>query len=202
MALISLEMEPATTASAKRFLLAKLEEQAVLNGVPLSDLEKKMFLFSEETASEKMQALAEEFDATCDDAVYESKVSKLLKAAFRRDKQTPDAVAAWKQSLAALRDADFYGLVMVHQAGLPFSRRSVAGDIRLGVGAFLELAPVAAIALVVGVPGLLIVFDPFQWGLIHSEWIRLALFPVFVCGVWWAVGRYSESEFAKSRKSH
>src|SRR5258708_854857 len=128
-ALISLAMEPATTASAKRFLLAKLEEQAVHDGVPLSDVEKKMFLFSEETASEKMQMLAEEFDATCDDADYESKVSKLLKAAFSRDKQTPDAVAAWKQSLAALRDADFYGLVMVQQAGLPFSQRSVAGDI-------------------------------------------------------------------------
>jgi hypothetical protein len=104
--------------------------------------------------------------------------------------------------LEALREEDFYGMVMVEQAGLPLSRRSVAGDIRLGVGAFLALTPVAAIALVVGVPGFLIVFDPFQWGLIHSEWIRLALFPVFVFGVWWAVGRYSESEFAKSRKSH
>jgi hypothetical protein len=193
-------MELATTASAKRFLLAKLEEQAVLDGVPLSNVEKKMFLFSEETASEKMQALAEEFDATCEDTNYESKVSKLLKAAFRRDKQTPDAAAAWKQSLAALRDADFYGLVMVQQAGLPFSRRSVVGDIRLGVGAFLDLAPMTAVALAVGVPGFLIVFDPFQWGLIHSQWIRLSLFPVFVFGVWWAVSKYSESEFTKSRK--
>jgi hypothetical protein len=193
-------MEPATTESAKRFLLAKLEEQAVLEGVLLSDVEKKMFLFSEETAPEKMQTLAQEFDATCDEADYEGKVSKLLNAAFRRDKEAPDAVAAWKQSLAALKDADFYGLVMVQQAGLPFTRQSVAGDIRLGAGAFLDLAPVTAIALAVGAPGFLIVFDPFQWGLIQSEWIRLALFPVFVFGVWWAVGRYSESEFAKSRK--
>ena len=200
MALISLEMQPATTESAKRFLLAKLEEQAALEGVPLSDVEKEMFLFSEDTVSEKMQALAEEFDAICDEADYEGKVSKLLKAAFRRDKEEPDAVTAWKESLAALKEANFYGLVMVQQAGLPFSRRSVAGDIRLGAGAFLDLAPVTAIALAVGVPGFLIVFDPFQWGLIHSEWIRRALFPVFVFGVWWAVGRYSKSEFAKSRK--
>ena len=200
MALISLEMEPATTASAKRFLLAKLEEQAALEGVPLSDVEKKMFLFSEDTVSENMQAVAGEFDATCDEADYEGKVSNLLKAAFRRDKEAPDAVDAWKHSLAALKDADFYGLVMVRQAGLPFSRRSVAGDIGLGIGAFLELAPIAAVALAVGVPGFLIVFDPFQWVLILSEWIRLALFPIFIFGVWWAVGRYSESEFAKSRK--
>jgi len=200
MALISLGMEPATTASAKRFLLAKLEEQASHDGVPLSDIEKRMFLFSEEAGSEKMQALAEEFDATYDDADYERKVSKLLKAAFRRDKQTSDAATAWKQSLAALKDTDFYGLVMVQQAGLPFSRRSVAGDIGLGIDAFLELVPVAGIALAVGIPGFLIVFDPFQWGLIHSQWTRLALLPVFVFGVWWAVGKYSESEFRQPRK--
>src|SRR6266852_2187050 len=197
MALISLVMEPAPVASAKRFLLAKLEEQAIRDGVPLSDLEKKMFLFSEGTASNKMQALAEEFDSTCDDAEYERKISDLLETAFRRDKQMPDAVAAWKQSLRALGEEDFYGIVMVEQAGLPFSRRSVAGDTRLGVGAFLELVRVTAVALAVGLPGFLVVFDPFQWGLIHSQWIRLLLFPLFVFGVWWAVSKYSEWEFAK-----
>jgi hypothetical protein len=193
-------MESAPVTAAKRFLLAKLEEQAIRDGVPLSDLEKKMFLFSEGIASDKMQALAEEFDSTCDDAEYESKVSKLLETAFRSDKQTPDGVAAWKQSLKALGEEDFYGLVMVEQAGLPFSRRSVAGDTRLGVGAFLELVRVTAVALAVGLPGFLVVFDPFQWGLIHSQWIRLSLFPVFVLGVWWAVRKYSEWEFAKTRK--
>lgn len=188
--------------SAKQFLLSRVEEQALHDGVPLSDVEKQMFLFSEATASDKMLALAQEFDVTCDDADYEGKISELLQAAFRRDKASSEAVAAWKQSLEALREEDFYGMVMVRQAGLPFSRRSVAGDIRLGVSAFLDLAPVAGIALAVGVPGFLVVFDPFQWGLIHSEWIRLALFPAFVFGVWWAVGRYTKSEFAKSRRSH
>jgi hypothetical protein len=195
-------MDTITAKSANQFLLNKLEEQALRDALPLSEVEKKMFLFSEATASEKMQALAQEFDATCDDAEYESKISKLLRAAFRCDETSPEAATAWKQSLTALRGEDFYGMVMVEQAGLPFSRRSVADDTRLGIGAFLDLAPVAAIALVVGVPGFLIVFDPFQWGLIHNDWIRLALFPVFVFVVRWAVGRYSESEFAKSRKSH
>jgi hypothetical protein len=190
-------MGPSTTESAKRFLLAKLEEQAVLEGVSLSDVEKEMFLFSEEAASEKMQVLTEEFDTTCDEAGYERKVSKLLKAAFRRDKEAPDALAAWNESLAALKGTDFYGLVMVQRAGLPFSERGVAGDVRLGAGALLDLAPATAIALAVGVPGFLIVFDPFQWRLIHSEWIRLALFPLFVLGVWWLVGRYPESQFSE-----
>jgi hypothetical protein len=193
-------MDTSTVKSAKQFLLSKAEEQALHEGAPLSDVEKRMFLFSEETASDKMLALAQEFDATCDDAAYESKVSKLLKAAFRRDKQSPDAVAAWKQSLETLRETDFYGKVMVQQAGLPFSRRSVSGDIGLAIGAFLDLAPAAAVALVVGVPGFLIVFDPFQWGLIHSQWIRLSLFPVFAFGVWWAVGKYSESKLRRLRK--
>jgi hypothetical protein len=194
-------MDTITAKSAKQFLLSRIEEQALRDACTLSDVEKKMFLFSEATASEKMLALAQEFDVTCDDAEYESKISKLLRAAFQADKASPAAVAAWKSSLETLRDEDFYGMVMVQLAGLPFSPRSVAGDLRLGVGAFLDLAPVAAIALVVGVPGFLIVFDPFQWGLIHTEWIRMTLFPVFVFGVWLAVGRYTKSEFAKSRKS-
>jgi hypothetical protein len=122
--------------SAKQFLLNRLEEQALHDGVPLSDVEKKMFLFSEATASDKMLALAQEFDLTCDDADYEGKISELLQAAFRRDKASSEAVAAWKQSLEALCEEDFYGMVMVRQAGLPFSRRSVAGDIRLELAHF------------------------------------------------------------------
>jgi hypothetical protein len=158
-----LHMERASAAFAKRFFLAKLEEQSLHDGVHLSELEKKMFLFSETTASDKMVTLAEEFAATCDDAEYEKKISDLLKAAFRRDKQVGEGVAAWKQSLKALTEEDFYGLVMVEQAGSPFSQRSVVGDIRVGVGAFLDLAPTAVVALAVGAPGFLLIFDPFQW---------------------------------------
>jgi hypothetical protein len=41
-------MDKTTAKSAKQFLLSKIEEQALRDGVPLSDVEKKMFLFSEE----------------------------------------------------------------------------------------------------------------------------------------------------------
>jgi hypothetical protein len=89
-------------AAAKRFLLAKLEEQSVHDGVHLSELEKKMFLCSESTASHKVLTLAKEFDTTCDDAEYEKKISDLLKAALRRDEQTGEGVDGWKRSLKAL----------------------------------------------------------------------------------------------------
>ena len=92
-------MGETTAKSAKQFLLSRVEEQALRDGVPLSDVEKKMFLFSEATASDKMLALAQEFNATCDDAEYEGKISELLRAAFRRDKASADVVAAWKKSL-------------------------------------------------------------------------------------------------------
>jgi hypothetical protein len=67
-----------------------------------------------------------------------------------------------------------YGLVMVQQTGLPFSERAVAGDIRC---AFLNLAPERAIAAGVHVSGFLIALNPFPWGLIRSERMRLASSP-------------------------
>lgn len=104
--------------AAKKFLVAKLLEQAALDGVPISDIEKRMFLFSETSEDPPDFEAVEKFDENYDDEEYEAKIVKLLKRAFTRDKQTREAKDLWKNHLAALKDEDFYGLVMVDQAGI------------------------------------------------------------------------------------
>jgi hypothetical protein len=56
---------------AKDFLVAQTAEQAALEGVPLSDLEKRMMYFTESGyVPEDPIKLNEEFEAECDTAQY------------------------------------------------------------------------------------------------------------------------------------
>ena len=103
---------------AKQFLVAKLLEQAALDGVPISDIEKRMFLFSETSQNPPDFEAVEKFDENYDDEEYEAKVAQLLKRALARDKQNKEIQELWKRHLTALKDEDFYGLVMVDQAGI------------------------------------------------------------------------------------
>jgi hypothetical protein len=105
--------------AAKLFLVAKVLEQAALDGVPISDIEKRMFLFSETGQDPPDFEAAEKFDEDYDDGEYEGKIAQLLHRAFARDRQTREAKDLWNKHLSALKGEDFYGLVMVDQAGIP-----------------------------------------------------------------------------------
>ena len=62
---------------AKDFLVAQTAEQASLEGVPLSDLEKRMMYFTEsKDALEDPASLNEEFEAQYGTAKFERKVSR------------------------------------------------------------------------------------------------------------------------------
>lgn len=108
-----------TPESAKEFLLAKVLEQAALDGASISDIEKRMFLFSETSQNPPDFEAEEKFSTEYAEDAFETKISQLLKRAYARDKKVPDAKALWKEHLDALADEDFYGLVMVDQAGIP-----------------------------------------------------------------------------------
>jgi hypothetical protein len=107
-----------TPDSAKEFLLMKLFEQASLDAVSISEIEKRMFLFSETSQNPPDFEASDKFDAEYDDEVYEAKIAQLLKRVYARDKQTSEGKALWKKYLDALANEDFYGLVMVDQAGI------------------------------------------------------------------------------------
>jgi hypothetical protein len=193
--------ETQTAESAKQFLLTKVLEQAGRDGVSLSEIEKRMLLFSEQSGSDEDMQAEKEFDATCDDQRYEAKISKLFRRAYAYDKKTVDEKNSWKEALDALRKADIYMLVMVDQAGIPRSK-----SYRTVLSAF-DPEDVLFAIFEVGVfaTGFVIVFDPFRWGLVHSDWVRLSVMLISI-GICWFVGnlwgqRMVSRKFASQQKN-
>lgn len=104
-------------SEAKNFLVQQTVEQARLDGVSLSDLEKRMMYFTEsDDATEDAAQLNDEFEAEYETAAYEAKVSKLLHHAYARlKKENPESARLWDQSIRLLRKGDHYILVLWDQ---------------------------------------------------------------------------------------
>jgi hypothetical protein len=169
-----------TVDSAKQFLLSKLSEQAGRDGVSLDEIEKRMFLFSEASASPDFEA-NEIFDEKYDGKAYESKITKLLRKAYAHDRRTDEGKQEWEDALAALRKEDFYGLVMVDQAGIPRKREALWRF-------ELEQLPFQTIELAVIALGFLVVFRPNVLHLSLPDWVRWLAYPLFIWLVWY-IGR-------------
>ena len=86
---------------AKDFLVNQTAEQASLDGVPLSDLEKRMMYFTEsDDTCEDLIALNEEFEAQYSSEEYELKIARLLKDAYSRvKKENPDQKGIWDTAI-------------------------------------------------------------------------------------------------------
>ena len=99
---------------AKDFLVGQTAEQAALEGVSLSDLEKRMMYFTESPdAVEDPVKLNEEFETQYDSEEYESKIAKLLHHAHTRvKKQNPEIACLWSDALRCLQNGDHYILVL------------------------------------------------------------------------------------------
>jgi hypothetical protein len=70
---------------AKDFLVSQIKQQSTLEAVPLSESEIKMLYFTESGGlSEEMQKVADEFDESYDMKTYETKITGLMKHAYRR----------------------------------------------------------------------------------------------------------------------
>ena len=116
-------MDPAT---AKQFLISKVIEEAALESVALTDVEKKMLQFTEvNSPPPNVYEIAEQFDRECDSDEYEAKIAALLKNARERDtKNSTLAEQQWKDALESLRKEDHYILVMAAEA---FRRNATLG---------------------------------------------------------------------------
>ena len=110
----SLKSSSMNALEAKDFLVQETAKQAALEGVPFSDLEKRMMYFTEtDECPEDPIALNEEFEAKYDTNEYEEKISKLLKHAYKRVSKESDATRkTWDAAVKRLRRGDHYILVM------------------------------------------------------------------------------------------
>lgn len=137
----------ATAQEAKEFLIGRIVEEAQREGVPLSEVERKM-LFSYETGwtLPDIAAIKEAFDRDCDQAEYERKIAKLIRnaRAYRSARDSSEA-QAWSNAIRTLSSEDHYLLAMIGKAIVSAQPR---GDL-LGL-------LVTALAIVIVVLGILL----------------------------------------------
>ena len=107
-----------TAPDALEFLAKKVEEQAELDEVPLSAVERKMMRWSEvEPGAIKDVSVSEEFNRDYEEEEYEHKISQLLAHAYRRGKKLGSAESQlWEDAKQALKGHDYYLLVMAEDA--------------------------------------------------------------------------------------
>ena len=91
-----------------------------MEGVPFSDLERRMMYFTEiEEMPEDPIKLNEEFEAEYDSDEYEAKVYKLLRHAYARiKKENPGAARQWNEAIQELGKGDHYILVLLNESSL------------------------------------------------------------------------------------
>jgi hypothetical protein len=106
------------STAAKQFLISKVVEQAGIEHVSLSDVEKKMLYFTEVRPSlPDIYEVNAEFERNYDSDEYETKVVAFLKKARDRDKKQSSILnQQWQEAIDALKNEDHYILVMVYRA--------------------------------------------------------------------------------------
>ncbi len=124
---LALQSRQMRAREAKDFLVQQTAEQAALESIPLSDLEKRMMYFTEvEECPENPIALNDAFEAEYDTDEYEAKISKLMHHAYQRiKKENPEALRRWKEAIKELSKGDHYILVLCED-GSPLRPTSVS----------------------------------------------------------------------------
>jgi hypothetical protein len=100
------------TDQAKSFLISSILGQAKLEGVALSNLEKKMLAYSSDEES-RFTAINQAFEQECNAAEYEEKIAALVR--HLRSSDTEDQTA-WEDAERILSKGDHYLRVMIQMA--------------------------------------------------------------------------------------
>ena len=135
------------TVEAKDFLVQQTAEQAALENVPLSDLEKRMMYFTETgECPENPITLNDAFEAEYDNDEYEAKVSKLMHHAYLRNKkENPESLRRWKEAMRELSKGDHYILVLCKDGS---SLRSPSVGVKPSVVALVLVSLLALVVVV------------------------------------------------------
>jgi len=103
---------------ARQFFVGRLIRQAGIEGVPLSDDEREMLLWSESAPdSVSDPELATRLAASISDADYELKMAGLLSRSFAEDVSRDASVKQlWQDARAVLGKGDYYILIVIDKA--------------------------------------------------------------------------------------
>jgi hypothetical protein len=116
--------------AAKEYLAGRITEQAVREGSPLTEVERKMLYFSETGWTlPDMMKLSEEFDRGYDHDEYEEKIRALVSRLHAAEDQL--GAQAWDDAVVRLSEGDHYLLVLIN-AGRPVTPASKWLPVLLG----------------------------------------------------------------------
>lgn len=135
------------SSEAKEFLASRIVEQARLENVEFSELERKMLFYSEAHPSlPDMETVLVEFDQNYNMMPYEKLVSSMICNAFRLDRKDPALSQQWQDARKTLRWEDHYINVMLKR-GLAAATRTRDLLIYVAVGVLAVLAIVVFVAV-------------------------------------------------------
>ena len=105
----------ATVRDAKEFLIARIISTAQNEGVPLSEVERKMLYFSETVSTlPDMVETSDAFNRDYDQSTYEQKIGTLVhKFCAEAGKTNRDDLDSWKEAVRTLSSEDHYLLVLI-----------------------------------------------------------------------------------------
>jgi hypothetical protein len=149
---------------AKDFLVQQTAQQASVENVPFSDLEKRMMYFTESDGmTEDPVELNNAFEAEYDTAEYETKIGKLMAHAYSRlKKENPQSVRAWDEAVQELRKGDNYILLLLRD-----SQNEVITCQKLFGRAFWKVLGLSVFLLVVALVVLVIMMHNAESGPHH-----------------------------------
>ena len=95
---------------ARDFLVQQTAEQAVIDGVGLSDLERRMMYYAQGDSAREIDAdLNDEFHTQYDSQEYQTKISRLLHGRYTRLKTSnPELARRWDDCVRFLAKGDHY----------------------------------------------------------------------------------------------
>jgi hypothetical protein len=115
----------ATVRDAKEFLVSKIVKEAQREGVPLSEIERKMLYFSETAWTlPDIADVNDAFERDYEQAKYEEKIGTLVHG-FCADsrKNNRDDFNAWTEAVHTIHREDHYLLVLISAAESKRSRQ-------------------------------------------------------------------------------
>jgi hypothetical protein len=102
-----------TARDAKEYLIDRIVAQANQDGIPLTDVERKMLYFSETGWTlPDMKTINREFDEAYDQNEYESKIGQIARRIHERSHDNGDD-GNWDEAVERLADEDHYLLVLI-----------------------------------------------------------------------------------------